>query len=252
MKTDPLVIVLVVVTIVVVVAFLRRRDSASWTPSSESEHSFLSAPKYFRFFAYTSVIVPDTRGTTEVDVIVVGNSGVFVVELKHYNGWIFGEADAETWTVSYVDGAKHQFQNPLRQNFRHVKALEARTGLPFEVFHSLVVFTGNCELKTPMPSNVVVGGYREFIENTKGVRLTDAEAQRVCQVVEELEAASTPDAINSHVFALQERFANPTICPKCGGRLVERRARSSSRDMPPFLGCQSFPRCRYTRPIDTL
>lgn len=239
-----------IAAVAVLVVLLRRGYAATAMRPPALQRSFLSAPKYFRFFTYTNVIVHDTRGTTEVDVIVVGNSGVFVVELKHYNGWIFGEADAETWTASYVDGAKHQFQNPLRQNFRHVKALEARTGLPFDVFHSLVVFTGNCELKTPMPSNVIVGGYRAFIENTKGVRLTDAEAQRVCQVVEELEAASTPDAINSHVFALQERFSNPTICPKCGGRLVERRARSSSRDMPPFLGCQSFPRCRYTRPLD--
>ena len=238
------------VVIAALVALLRRWRSAQRRRPSTSERSFLSAPKYFRFFAYTNVIIPDTRGTTEVDVIVVGNSGVFVVELKHYNGWIFGDEDAETWTATYVDGARHQFQNPLRQNFRHVKALEARTGLPFDVFHSLVVFTGKCELKTPMPSNVVVGGYRDFIENTKGVRLTDAEAERVCQVVEELKAASTPDAINSHVFALQERFSNLTICPKCGGRLVERRARSASRDLPPFLGCRSFPRCRYTRPLD--
>lgn len=238
-----------VAVIIFLLALLRLGYASIDAPPSASGRSFLSAPTYFRYFTYRNVIVPDARGTTEIDVIVVGNSGVFVIELKNYNAWIFGDEDAETWTASYVDGAKHQFQNPLRQNFRHVMALQAQTRLPLDVFHSLVAFTGNCELKTPMPSNVVVGGYRGFIQTTKGVRLTDAEAERVCQMVEELEAASTPDALNAHVSALQERFSSSTICPKCGGRLVERRARSASSDMPTFLGCQSFPRCRYTRPI---
>ena len=239
-----------VAVIAVLVALLRRGYATSETRPSASGRSFLSAPTHFRFFTYTNVIIPDNRGTTEVDAIVVGNSGIFVVEVKDFNAWIFGNEDHEKWTACYVDNSKHQFQNPLRQNFRHVKALQARTGLPSNVFHSLVAFTGNCELKTPLPSNVIVGDYRNFIENTKGVRLTDADAERVCQVLEELEASSTTEALDLHVADLERRFSSSTICPKCGARLVERRSRSAPNDAPAFLGCQSFPRCRYTRPLD--
>ena len=35
-----------------------------------------------------------------------------------------------------------------------------------------------------------------------------------------------------------------TVCPECGGKLVEKNGRNGR-----FIGCSSFPRCRYTRSI---
>jgi len=245
---------LVVAVIVAIVAFFVRAHTASATGTSASLipswHSFLSAPRRLRLFSFTNLIVPDARGTTEVDVIVVGNSGVFVVELKDFNAWIFGDEHEAQWTACYVDTSKHQFQNPLRQNFRHIKALQQRTGLPSDAFHSIVAFTGDCEFKTPMPSNVIVGGYRDLIERTQGIRLSDADVERVCRVLRELEAASTADARDSHIAALHERYSSSTTCPKCGSPLVERRSRTAPNSRATFLGCKSFPRCRYTRPLD--
>jgi restriction system protein len=36
-------------------------------------------------------------------------------------------------------------------------------------------------------------------------------------------------------------------CPRCGSELVNRVARSGARKGTAFLGCASFPKCRYTR-----
>jgi len=45
-----------------------------------------------------------------------------------------------------------RFQNPLRQNYKHLKALETALSLPEEVFHSVVVFfIGDSKFKTEMP-----------------------------------------------------------------------------------------------------
>lgn len=38
------------------------------------------------------------------------------------------------------------------------------------------------------------------------------------------------------------------ICPGCGSKLVVRRARRGTRAGQNFLGCSSFPKCRYTAP----
>lgn len=38
-------------------------------------------------------------------------------------------------------------------------------------------------------------------------------------------------------------------CPRCGNELVNRVARNGSRKGAGFLGCASFPRCRYTRSV---
>lgn len=41
-----------------------------------------------------------------------------------------------------------------------------------------------------------------------------------------------------------ERKYDPTVCPECGGKLVERNGWSGK-----FIGCSNFPNCRFTRSI---
>ena len=40
--------------------------------------------------------------------------------------------------------------------------------------------------------------------------------------------------------------AKPAICPRCGSGLVERQAKRGANAGNSFLGCSSFPKCRYT------
>lgn len=212
--------------------------------------SGISVPRGLKLVEFRNVIVLDERGTTEIDAVFVGNAGVFVIEAKEYNAWIFGAEGDERWTARYIDGSTHQFQNPLRQNFRHVLALVARLRLPKDRFHSLVVFSGDCELKTPMPANVLVGSCESYVRSLDGIRLTDIEVSRACEVLQALESGSSKAALEKHVGHLHARFSSTTTCPKCGGVLVERRSTKPTSDGRPFLGCRAFPRCTYTRRID--
>jgi len=123
------------------------------------------------------------------------------------------------------------------------------SGSPKDRFHSLVVFSGDCELKTPMPSNVLVGDYENRVRGTGGIRLTDTEVLRVCEALRALESASTEAARDEHVARLRERFSSTTTCPQCGAPLVERRSTKLTGDGEPFLGCRAFPRCTNTRKI---
>jgi hypothetical protein len=212
--------------------------------------SGISVPRGLKLFEFRNVIVPDERGTTEIDAVFVGNTGIFVIEAKEYNAWIFGAESDERWTARYIDGSTHQFQNPLRQNFRHVMALVARLRLPKDRFHSLVVFSGDCELKTPMPTNVLVGNCENYVRRMDEIRLTDVEVSKACEVLQALKSGSSKTALEKHVGHLHARFSSTTTCPKCGDALVERRSTKSTSDGRPFLGCRAFPRCTYTRRID--
>ena len=250
-----LVVLLTTVGVLFVALLVRAKWHARASVSkgiSELAHALETVPKGLKFFEFRNVIVPDERGTTEVDVFLVGNTGVFVIELKEYNAWIFGSEGDERWTARYVDGSTHQFQNPLRQNFRHVMALVARLHLPRDRFHSVVAFSGNCELKTPMPSNVLIGDYENHVRLTDGIRLTDADVSRACEVLQALESRSSDAAREEHTGRLHDRFSSATTCPKCGAPLVERRSTKSTSDGAPFLGCRAFPRCTYTRTIDAI
>jgi len=38
------------------------------------------------------------NGTTQIDHVLVSRFGVFVIETKHYKGWIFGDDKSREWT----------------------------------------------------------------------------------------------------------------------------------------------------------
>jgi hypothetical protein len=86
--------------------------------------------------------------------VLVADTGIFVIETKHYAGWIFGDPQGRQWTQQ-IYRHKSRFQNPLHQNYGHIKTLQSLFDLPAEHFHSVVVFTGDAEFKTDLGPNVV-------------------------------------------------------------------------------------------------
>lgn len=94
-------------------------------------------------------------GTTEVDHILVSRFGVFVIETKHYSGWLFASAEGRKWTQVWFR-ARFRFQNPIFQNRRHVRAVQDVLDLlPPNAIKSVVVFSGSAEFKTPIPNGVL-------------------------------------------------------------------------------------------------
>lgn len=100
---------------------------------------------YLRFHNVT-LRTPD--GTTQIDHVFVSRFGVFVVETKNMGGWIYGSERNLRWTQVFPGGRKTSFQNPLRQNYRHVKAMEATLAplkLPADAVRSVVAFVGEAD-----------------------------------------------------------------------------------------------------------
>lgn len=103
-----------------------------------------------------NVTLPVGNGTTQIDQIVVSPYGIFVIETKNMRGWIFGDPYKAQWTQVFFK-RKERFQNPLRQNHKHVKAVQELLGLGAHQVFNVVVFVGNCKFKTPMTPEVVQG-----------------------------------------------------------------------------------------------
>jgi hypothetical protein len=142
-------------------------------------------PKVYR--RVHNVIVPASNGTTQIDHVLVSIYGIFVIETKNLDGWIFGSAEQETWTQCFF-AKKFQFQNPLRQNYRHTRCLANFLGLNHDLLHSVVFFIGDCKLKTKMPDNVLISGLSSYITNfTKPVLIP----ARVLEIEQQLVALRT-------------------------------------------------------------
>lgn len=83
--------------------------------------------------------------TTEIDVVMIGRSGVFVIESKNYSGWIFGNDRNHYWTqILYHE--KHRFYNPIFQNKSHLRWIRKYVGYDTPL-HSLVVFSDRSTFK---------------------------------------------------------------------------------------------------------
>lgn len=103
------------------------------------------------------VTIPTKKGTSQIDYVIVSKFGLFVVETKNYKGWIFADAKSPKWTQMNFK-QKHQFQNPLRQNYAHICALAELLDLPKEKIHGVVCFMGEATFKTGIPDGVFLEG----------------------------------------------------------------------------------------------
>jgi len=100
---------------------------------------------------YNNVILKTPDGTTQIDHILISPFGIFVIETKDYKGWIFGDAHQKQWTQSLIgrgySSVKYQFQNPIHQNYKHVKAVQGFLGVEPKALFNVVVFVGTAEFK---------------------------------------------------------------------------------------------------------
>ncbi|WP_043319504.1 nuclease-related domain-containing protein [Microbulbifer sp. HZ11] len=193
-----------------------------------------------------TLCTPD--GTTQIDHIFVSRFGIFVIETKNMQGWIFGSERQAQWTQK-IYKKSFRFQNPLRQNYKHVKALEALLDVTPDVIHSVVVFAGNSTFKTPMPANVSKeGGYIRYIKSFTTPVLTEDEVEIVIGRIQSGRLAPTRETHTQHVEQLKAR-SHPDakrICPKCGSKMVKRTSKRGPNAGSQFWGCSSFPKCRGT------
>lgn len=151
-------------------------------------------------------LVLDGR-TTQVDHILVSRFGVFVIETKHYKGWIFADAKQAKWT-QVLFKAKFKFQNPILQNLRHMRAVEHRLDfLPPGVIKSVVVFTGEAEFKTEMPAGVFsLSGFVDYLrEQSIGV-MSPNRAQFCVGRLETARLAISTATDVEHVQNLERRY----------------------------------------------
>ncbi len=185
-------------------------------------------------------------GTTQIDHVFVSRFGIFVIETKNMRGWIFGGENQAQWTQK-IYKQSFKFQNPLRQNYKHMKVLEAVLQIPLDKIHSVVAFVGGSTFKTVMPSNVTYGiGFISYIKSFREVAFTENQVQELLCRIQSGRLASTFATHREHVQNLKSR-SNPAakrLCPKCGNLLVLRTVKSGARTGQQFWGCSTFPTCR--------
>lgn len=87
------------------------------------------------------IFKPIDGSNTQIDVIYINSSGLFVIEVKNWEGRVIGSIDDEIWT-RIKNHKEYQYKNPLIQNEIHIKKLSKL--LPRSIpIYSLIVFASN-------------------------------------------------------------------------------------------------------------
>ena len=194
-----------------------------------------------------NVTLPTENGTTQIDHIIVSKYGIFVIETKNMKGWILGSPNQKTWTQKIF---KHtnKFQNPLHQNYKHVKTLESLLGLNDAQIHSVVVFIGDSKFKTEMPDNVTYGrGYIRHIKSKKNIVLSTEAVNEIISKIQSGRLTQSFKTNRQHVKHVQEIIkekSDNVLCPKCQSPMIMRNAKSGMNKGNQFWGCSQFPACR--------
>ncbi len=154
-----------------------------------------------------NLTLPMAGGTTQIDHVLVADTGIFVIETKHYKGWIFGRPEDSQWTYQHFK-FKARFQNPLRQNFAHVKALQAMFDLPENHFQSVVVFTGTAVFKTDLGPNVVqLAGLIPFLAATRPVVFDERKMAYIIGRIEMKRARRSLETDEYHINHVRQKIA---------------------------------------------
>lgn len=258
-------VVLIVGVVVLLLLLVKVFAGAGITPEDIGNVGEARTARYLRklppetYTVFHDLTIADSNGrTTQIDHIVVSPFGVFVIETKCYKGWIFGDEKSRVWTQSlscgrgwFADTEKHTFQNPIRQNWRHIYVLAERLNLPKRIFFNVVVFAGDAEIKTDVPDYVMseydVTGY---IKSFQSIQLNESTMRRVVSTLERFNQPLREEEKVQHVQMLHVLHAPPPIvdkeeptpkCPRCGAEMRRRYRRS---DGAPFYGCSRYPDCK--------
>lgn len=238
------IIMIVTVIAVFVLAIIWRRSKGK---RGEKQVAALLAllPKK-RYKVINDLLIQSGGHSTQIDHVVVSVYGIFVIETKYYQGWIYGGENSEYWTQN-IYGNKYQLRNPLWQNQGHVKAIARIIGDSGKVpIFNIVAFSRQASIKVDRSLPVMYWwNVVPYIKRHKETHLTETLADEIYNTL--LSANITDKAARKqHVTSVKHNQArrNTAVangnCPRCGGNLVLRNGRYGR-----FYGCSNYPNCKY-------
>lgn len=231
---------------------------------SNGERCLLSAlrnlpgnPYFFR-----NLYLPTVTGrTTEIDLVMVHESGIYVFESKDFSGWIFGSQSHQYWTQT-LPGKWHahktRFFNPLLQNAAHIRHLRRILNIEGLPYYSYIVFSNRCVFKDiHVESGHTVLHLADLRQSVikqimmPGAHIPSPTIESICRQVESF--TNVPPIVKqAHIEQLRKDAANnhANLCPCCGAPLIRRIAKRGPNTGSPFWGCSRYPDCRFTKPYE--
>ena len=201
-----------------------------------------------KYIILNDIMIKSSKGTHQIDHIIISKYGIFVVEMKNYYGLITGEEHQNKWT-QHLGKNKYYFNNPIHQNYGHIKALEELLNLSEDKFISIICISNQTKLKVKAKNVTQLDFVNDLIKSYNNEIIIE-DLSKIKNKVEQ-NNITDKEIKKSHIKNIKNTVKENNdkeknmICPKCGGKLVERNGKYGN-----FIGCSNFPNCKYTKNIN--
>ena len=146
----------------------------------------------------TNLLIPrkdSVNEYSEIDILFLHTSGLYVLELKNYKGFIFGGLNDEKWNVGYKINNKRrtfEFLNPLIQNKKHIIDLNKHFS---HEFLSKIIFSEKTEMDSQIDS---VSYLKEFINKVSSLE-KKYTLDELNEIYEEVKKINVYEKIGKHI-----------------------------------------------------
>ncbi len=214
-------------------------------------------------FVLHDVLIDGADGmTSQIDLLLIGRTGIYVVEVKMYtNARIYGDGKKSTWYY-YLGGKKYEIYSPIKQNKKHIKYLKEFLK-DFGDVPCFSVVTIVCEdikvqnvnenmdyidtvVATTMPA---MNRGIEALAKDKPDVLTPEKQREIYEYILNnqhigKEARTEHKEKVKEMKQAQEDMKDQHICPYCKTPMVLRKGKYGE-----FYGCSNYPKCRYVQKV---
>lgn len=197
-----------------------------------------------------NIVLKSGNITTQIDHLIISDFGIFVIETKNFKGWIFGGENSEYWQ-QVIFKSKIKFYNPIRQNQNHINIIKnCLKEYPNLKYKSIIVFSKRASINVDTSTDVIYSHQLlSLIKNYTEKNLSKKDKEIIFQKIKSENLVGNYDK-QKHIKSIKnrirqrEKLINENICPNCGNNLIIRNGKYGD-----FLGCNSYPKCKFIRNI---
>ena len=137
-------------------------DYTSFFKGQSGEQEVEDILKQLKLKYIPNMYINTSRGTNQLDFVIVHEKGIYVVEVKNIGGTVSGKLSDKYWS-NFNSGRKFQLYNPLIQNMSHIRNL--RKIIKYQGFiQNLVVFPDDTAINIVGDKEIMVGSIKSFSE----------------------------------------------------------------------------------------
>lgn len=197
----------------------------------------------------------DDGYTSQIDMIIVGGKGIYVIEIKMYtDAKIYGDMKRSKWSY-YNHGNKYEIYSPVSQNKKHVEYVKKflRDFGDIPVFSIITMVCDDFKISGDRIENTIVCNSLPAMERAlytvsenMPIVFDENQQKKIFEYIKNNQHIGK-DARREHkervIRYKQElnEMKNVKICPYCKTEMLLRKGKNGE-----FYGCSNFPKCRYT------